>query len=131
MSDNSDDMQDDEGEDNSLSLQVVNAGTVITSHIINRLSRYAVEMISAGITGIIMEIEKTGTTIRFIRRESQSVYPIKIREHLAAKFSQAINSIEKNPAIRSNIKQATIQELENDLFDIFLQIREEMNRNRF
>jgi len=112
-------------------IQVIGVGTSIATHIVNYLARYTTELVAAGVTGVILQIEQAKVTIRYKKREMQAKYVIGVRTDLALRFSRAIDYIESNPDIRPSIKAKTMVELERDLDEIFQQLREELSRDSF
>lgn len=107
-------------------IEVVGAGTSIATHIVRYLAQYSAELVAAGVTGVVLEIEQAKTTIRYEKRSLQGQYAISVRTDLAVRFSQAINYIESHPEIRESIKAKTMVALERDLDEIFAQLSREL-----
>jgi len=115
-------------------IQVVSVRTLIASYIVSYLSKYTAEVMMSGVKGIVIAIEETKVTINYtkkhIQREGQASYRIVIKENIAHRFSQAIDRAEKSTVLRESIKARLIAELELDLDEIFLQLRQELQKER-
>jgi len=115
-------------------IQVVGVRTLIASYIVSYLSKYTAEVVMSGVKGIVIAIEETKVTInytkKYIQREGQASYKIAIKENIAHRFSQAIDRAEKSNILRPSIKAKLMAELELDLDEIFLQLRQELQKDR-
>lgn len=112
-------------------IQVLGIGAAAAAHIVQYLAQYTAEMVGAGLTGVIMEIEKTKMTIRFEKKQARVNYGITIREEIARKISRALDRIEGHPEIRPEIQDMVKQELYEDLGVFFREVRQELSRAGF
>ncbi len=90
-------------QDSNVPVHITGVGTVVSKHIVRHVARYSTEMIAAGITGIIMEIEHAKMSIKLARRNAQIDYQLIVRQDLAYKFSRAIDNLERSTEIRQEI----------------------------
>lgn len=107
-------------------IQVFGVAGTAASYIITHLSKFATEMVAAGVTGVILQMEHTKLAIRVIRREAQAAYPLKIRPALALNFSRVITQVEMHAELRPSIRDQTMADLEGDFKEIALKITQEI-----
>jgi len=112
-------------------IQVFGVGAAASAHIVKYLAQYTTEMITAGITGVILEIENTKMTIRLEKKLARANYAIRVRQELALKITRALDHMENHPEIRPEIKEIVMQELYEDLGDMFREVRRELSQGRF
>ncbi len=112
-------------------VQVVGTGTTVARVIVSYLARYTAEVVAAGVTSIVFEIENAKVQVRIAKRQAQANFGIVVHEDLAIRFCRAIDRIENNPLIRDKIKEKTIRELEYELDELFKDIRVEAEKHRY
>jgi hypothetical protein len=107
---------------NSEFIKVVGVGTTVGSYITAQLTKYAVNLVASGITGVVIAFDNTSLQITYERGRGKTACNIAMKENTIAQFSLAMDRAQNSSYIRPELKQVLINEFNNDLKEILKQI---------